>query len=239
MAPPLIGITVSQISRSHKRKANMLLSEYTNAVHLAGGCPVLIPNEYPLDRLQVLRGVLQGILISGGGDIDPMLYQARPDPYANSIVKERDALEKALVELAVKTDWPLLGICRGLQMLNTALGGTLFTDISSQYDTPITHNQPNEVLPNKLIHPVTIEPASQLGRATACGELRVNSRHHQAVRETGIGLQVTAKASDGLIEAIEHPGQRFCLGVQWHPESLQAMEEHRAIFRAFLHAASH
>jgi len=238
MATPLIGLTVSQISRSHKRKANMILTEYTNAVRAAGGCPVLIPNEYPPERLENLRGVLQGILISGGGDIDPALYQVESDPYAKNMVKERDVLEKALVELAVRTDWPLLGICRGLQMLNIALGGTLFTDISRQYATLITHNQPDDVSPGQLVHEVTIEPASLLGNVVSNSVVMVNSRHHQAVKEIAAGLRVTAMASDGLIEGIEHPGLRFCLGVQWHPESLQQMEEQRAIFVSFISAAS-
>jgi len=238
MATPLIGLTVSQISRSHKRKANMMLTEYTNAIRAAGGCPVMIPNEYPPERLENLRGVLQGVLMSGGGDIDPALYQVESDPYAENIVKERDVLEKALVDLAVRTDWPLLGICRGLQMLNTALGGTLYTDISRQYATHITHNQPDDMPPGQLIHEVTIEPASLLGSVVSSSVVRVNSRHHQAVKEIAARLQMTARASDGLIEGIEHPGLRFCLGVQWHPESLQQMEEQRAIFGAFISAAS-
>lgn len=238
MQTPLIGITVSQISRSHARKANLLLTEYTQAVRAAGGCPVLIPNEYPLERLDALRGMLHGILLTGGGDIDPALYHAKNDRYALNIVSERDALEKALVELAVTTDWPLLGICRGEQMLNAALGGTLYTDIARQYDTTITHDQPDEAPPSKLVHTVIIESSSILGRIISSGEVKVNSRHHQAVKELAPGLRVTARASDGLIEGIEHMGMRFCLGVQWHPESLQVMDEHRNLFKAFITASS-
>ncbi|HNR02316.1 MAG TPA: gamma-glutamyl-gamma-aminobutyrate hydrolase family protein [Anaerolineaceae bacterium] len=238
MAAPLIGLTVSRISRSHQRKASLLLIEYTEAVRAAGGCPVLIPNEYPLQQLEHLRGLLNGILITGGGDINPHLYQAEDDGNAKNIVKERDSVEKALVELAVKTDWPLLGICRGQQMLNAALGGTLFTDISRQYNTKITHSQPDDVEPGRLVHHVEIQPSSLLINILSKNEVMVNSRHHQAVKEVAPGLQVTARASDGLIEGIEHPGLRFCLGVQWHPESLQTLEEQRAIFGAFINAAS-
>ncbi len=238
MHTPLIGLTVSQISRSHNRKANLLLTEYTKAVRAAGGNPVLIPNEYPLERLDALRDVFHGILLTGGGDIDPTLYQPEIDRHAKNIVKDRDALEKALVELAVRTDWPLLGICRGEQMLNAALGGTLYTDLLLMYDSTITHDQPDDAPPGKIVHEVFAEPESLLGKIIPAREVKVNSRHHQAVKEPAAGLHVTARASDGLIEGIEHPGLRFCLGVQWHPESLQTMEEHRAIFKAFITAAS-
>lgn len=238
MRTPLIGLTSSQLARSHKRKANLLLAEYTQAICKAGGNPVLIPNEYPLERLDALRAVFDGILLTGGGDIDPAFYSAENDRLATNIVKERDALEKALVEMAVTTDWPLLGICRGAQMLNAALGGTLYTDIARQYDTRITHDQPTDAPPGKLVHEVSIEPGSTLARIINSKAIQVNSRHHQAVKDLAPKLRVTARASDGLIEGIEYPGLRFCLGVQWHPESLPAMAEHRGIFSAFISAAS-
>ncbi len=240
MTRPLVGLTVSQLPRSHNRKANLLLTEYCEAILSAGGSPLLIPNEYPLDTtcLETLRDVLHGIVLTGGGDIDPALYQAEPDPYAVNIVEARDRLEKALVELAVRTDWPLLGICRGQQMLNAALGGTLYTHIPQQYNTTIVHSQPESVPPDHLVHDVEIIPASRLGSIITTRKIRVNSRHHQAVKDLAPGLIVTARASDGLIEGIELPDHPFCLGVQWHPESLQTMEEQRNIFSAFITAAS-
>lgn len=234
----LIGLTVSQTSRSHKRKASLLLSEYCRAIQSAGGSPVLIPNEFPPANVESLREVLRGILLTGGGDIDPLVYQVKDDHLSKNIVKERDGLEKALVELAVRTDWPLLGICRGQQMLNVALGGTLYSDIPSQYPTSIVHSQPDEAVPGLLVHDVEINPDSRLGSIITARTIRVNSRHHQAVKETAPVLCVTARATDGLIEGIEYPGQRFCLGVQWHPESLQTMEEHRNIFKTFIKSAS-
>lgn len=238
MKKPLIGLTVSQLTRSHNRKANLLLTDYGEAIRAAGGIPLLIPNEYPPENLAALRDVLHGILLTGGGDIDPSMYQSGPDEYAENIVEERDLVEKALVELAVKTDWPLLGICRGQQMLNAALGGTLYTHIPQQYNTEIVHSQPESMPPGRLVHEVEILAASRLGNIIPSTRIMVNSRHHQAVKDLAAGLSVTARASDGLIEGIELPGHPFCLGVQWHPESLQAMEEQHYIFSAFITAAS-
>lgn len=240
MTRPLVGLTVSQIAKKHGQKANLMFTAYTEAIRGAGGSPVLIPNEYPLDAtcLETLRDVLHGIVLTGGGDIDPALYQAEPDPYAGNIVEARDRLEKALVELAIRTDWPLLGICRGQQMLNAALGGTLYTHIPQQYNTTIVHSQPESMTPDYLVHDVEIIPASRLGSIITTRKIRVNSRHHQAVKDLAPSLIVTARASDGLIEGIELPDHPFCLGVQWHPESLQTMEEQRNIFSAFITAAS-
>lgn len=237
MSKPLIGITTSQINRSHSQKANLVLTDYTDAIRSAGGIPLLIPNEYPLEDIEVLRGRLNGVLLTGGGDINQALYQGENDNHSLDIVEKRDRLEKALVDLAVRSDWSLLGICRGQQMLNVALGGTLYTDIPSQYDTAILHNQPDSRQPAHLVHEVNITHGSLLAGIIGSECIRVNSRHHQAVKDLAPGLTVTARASDGLIEGVELPGHRFCLGVQWHPESLQAVEEHSRIFTRFIIAA--
>lgn len=237
MSKPLIGITASQINRSHSRKANLVLADYTNAIRSAGGLPLLIPNEYPLEDIEVLRGRLNGVLLTGGGDIDPEMYGIHDHETAAHVVDARDRLEKELVLLAVKSNWPLLGICRGQQMLNVALGGTLYTNIPSQYDTPILHDQPDSRQPACRVHEVNITPRSLLAGIIDRDCIRVNSRHHQAVKDLAPGLTVTACASDGLIEGVELPGHRFCLGVQWHPESLQALEEHSRIFTSFITAA--
>lgn len=238
MEPPLIGISVSQVARSHKRKASLLMTEYSQAIRAAGGSPLLIPNDYPINQLAVLRRVLGGVLLSGGGDIDPVLYQPQPDRFAANISRERDALEKALAALAVSSDWPLLGICRGHQLLNVSLGGTLYTDIPRQFDTAIEHSQPETMPPDHLVHEVIISSESRLGSLFPAGKTWVNSRHHQAIKDLAPNLSVTATASDGLIEGIELNGHPFCLGVQWHPEALVNQEEQRGIFKAFISAAS-
>ena len=248
MVPPLIGLTVSQIPRSHQRKANLLLTEYTEAVHLSGGCPVLIPNEYPIAHLESLREVLQGILLTGGGDIHPMTYQAKNDDFADNIISERDQLEKALVELAVRTNWPLLGICRGQQMLNVALGGTLYTHIPAQFPTNIKHDQSERVPPTHIVHEVEILPNTRLGAIIPATVIKVNSRHHQAVKSVAPEMRAVAfhpetlKNGVPLIEAIEAKDpDRWAFGVQWHPENLVEMgnmagSAARGLFHGFVQA---
>ena len=237
MQKPLIGITASRKSRDHQRYDSNVLGEYSQAVSSAGGLPVLIPNELPLKDLRGLLKNLGGILLSGGGDIFPDLYGQVDDGFSVNRSRARDRLEKALVELAVEADIPLLGICRGHQMLNAALGGTLYTDIDTQYSTEIQHSQPGTRHPGYLVHEVNMVTGSLLAGIIGKPAIMVNSRHHQAIKQLSPGFVVTARAIDGLIEGIEHPGKRFCAGVQWHPESLPDMEEHRGIFEAFITAA--
>ncbi len=234
---PLIGITTSHRSRSHQRMDSHLLGEYAKAVASTGGLPVLIPNEFSLTELPALLDRLDGVLLSGGGDINPALYSTRDDGWSKNRSELRDSLEKVLVAHAVKDDLPLLGICRGCQMLNAALGGTLYTDIASQFNTRIVHDQPDAKDPGYLVHDVEILPGTSLAGITGLTSLRVNSRHHQAIMELAPGLRVTARAKDGLIEGVELPEKKFCIGVQWHPETLVKIEHHFSIFKAFIAAA--
>lgn len=238
MQKPLVGITSSRKIRDHDRYDSNVLGDYSQAISRAGGLPVLIPNEVPLTDLQELLSHLQGILLSGGGDIYPDLYGQQNDTYSVNKSRSRDKLEKTLVELAIEQDIPLLAICRGHQMLNAALGGTLYTDIAQQYNTTIEHSQPDTQKPYHLVHNVEVSAGTKLSGILGKATIKVNSRHHQAIRQVGTGLVVTARAIDGLIEGIELPGKRFCMGVQWHPESLPDMEEQRIIFDAFINAAS-
>ena len=237
MDQPLIGITCSQKSISHQRTDSFLHDEYSEAVALAGGLPLLIPVSFPVKDLPTLLSRLDGVLLSGGGDIAPALSGNENDPYSSHISASRDALELKIVEIAVTRDLPLLGICRGCQILNVALGGSLYTDIDAQYPTSIRHSQSAARSPAYLAHEVKIMPDSVLASILKQPTLPVNSRHHQAVRQLAPGFLVTAQASDGLIEAIEFAGKRFCLGVQWHPESLQSSEAQRRIFEVFINTA--
>ena len=238
MKKPLIGLTVSQLTRSHNRKANLLLTDYGEAIRAAGGIPLLIPNEYPPENLAALRDVLHGILLTGGGDIDPSMYQSGPDEYAENIVEARDRVEKALVELAVKTDWPLLGICRGQQMLNAALGGALYTHIPQHCNTEIVHSQPESMPPGLLVHEVEILAASRLGNIIPSTRIMVNSRHHQAIKVLAQRLKPTAYAEDSIIEGVELPTHPFALGVQWHPESLPSDPYMNALFEGLVTATA-
>ena len=237
MDQPLIGITCSQKLISHQRTDSLLHDEYSEVVALAGGLPLLIPVSFPVKDIPTLLSRLDGVLLSGGGDIAPALSGNENDVYSRNISASRDALELKIVETAVMKDLPLLGICRGCQILNVALGGSLYTDIDAQYPTSIRHSQSAVHSPAYLAHEVKIMPDSVLASILRQPTLPVNSRHHQAVRQLAPGFLVTAQASDGLIEAIELAGKRFCLGVQWHPESLQSSEAQRRIFEGFINAA--
>ena len=234
---PFIGITTSRRRDHLKRNENYLAGDYVKAIVRAGGLPVLIPCEYPIESIPSLVEKLDGLLLSGGGDIAPSLYNRVDDGWSANKSKDRDELEKGLVIHALEKDLPFLGICRGHQMLNAALGGTLYTDIASQYSTLIVHDQPKDCDPGALVHEVNIIDGSGLSSILNACKLRVNSRHHQAVNELAPGLVVTARASDGLIEGVEYPGKRFCVSVQWHPESLLIYPEHTSIFHAFIRAS--
>jgi putative glutamine amidotransferase len=236
MSKPLIGITSSRKQRDHDRYDSNVLGDYSRAVSAAGGLPLLIPNETPLADLRELATSLNGILLTGGGDIYSDLYGQADDGFSVNRSRTRDQVEQALVALAVELDLPLLGICRGMQMLNVALGGTLFTDIASQYRTDIVHSQPTANAPGYLVHEATITDGSRLCAIIGVHTLRVNSRHHQAVKALAPELVVTARANDGLIEGIEHPGRRFCVGVQWHPESLLNDDVQLSIFKGFINS---
>lgn len=236
MTQPVIGITISQ-KYIEGFRSNFIHTEYTTAIQRAGGLPLLIPIEYPLLQVDVLRSICSGILLTGGGDINIILFNGEPHPSIGKPCDKRDALEQAIISKAVQTDWPLLGICRGHQMLNVALGGSLYTHIPTQYSNSLNHQESDGKDHEHLAHEVQLDSATELSRILGFETMRVNSRHHQAVKELAPILRVTARSSDGLIEGIELPGHRFCQGVQWHPESLQNLEEQRRIFTEFIRDA--
>ncbi len=238
MTSPFIGITTNRYNTTTKDTTNSLSLAYTTAVRDAGGLPVMIPNEFPLEKLDDLLSHLQGLIISGGGDIQTSRFNGVDSDAVDDVVSDRDELEIRLVHLALEADLPLLGICRGIQLINVALGGSLYTDIPTQFRTSIRHsNPPSAYDRSHIAHRVTLEQGSVLHSILGTNEIEVNSRHHQAVKDPANRVRVTAHATDGLIEGFEIPGRRFALGVQWHPENLQLMPEHRAIFTAFIRAA--
>ncbi len=237
MSAPIIGITVSQV-KSRYRVQNYSPSAYARAITQAGGVPLLIPNEYPLEKIPDLFHILGGLLLSGGGDVDVSLYQGIEHPLVDGVSHERDQLEIALLKHALKISKPVLGICRGLQLINVALGGTLYTDIPDQYPTETQHSTPESKGRDFIAHDVSLDTHSKLGSIIGQEHLQVNSFHHQAILKTAPGLLVTAHASDGLIEAVELPGERFSLlAVQWHPEDLTSQPQHYKIFKSFVSAA--
>jgi putative glutamine amidotransferase len=174
------------------------LGAYLDAVRAAGLEPVPISPGWK-------RGLedVGGLVLTGGGDVDPSTYGAEPHPLTKNVFRERDELERALIEEAERIDLPILGICRGLQILNVTRGGTLFQHIEGHKET------------NHTLRP---EGGSQIAAIVGTGGYIVNSSHHQAVDRLGGGLIVTGRADDGTVEAVEDPGKRFLVAVQWHPE---------------------
>jgi gamma-glutamyl-gamma-aminobutyrate hydrolase PuuD len=223
---PVVGVT--SCSR---------LDDYVLSVERAGGrARVLEVSESPRAVLEQVDAVL----LTGGGDVDPVLYHEPRHPSVTDAEPGRDEFEIDLARRALSADIPLLAICRGAQILNVAAGGTLVQDIPSAIDTKLAHNvtRPKDC----VAHPIRIEPDSRLRAAlgpavdAACS-CRVNSRHHQSVGRIGDGLIASALAEDGVIEAIESPRARFCVGVQWHPENFWRTGEFDDLFTAFVTAA--
>jgi putative glutamine amidotransferase len=213
------------------------LPDYEESVRRAGGDARVLDaaGDSPADVI----GAVHGLLLTGGGDVRPDLYGASPHATFDPAEPGRDEYEIALVRLALEKDLPVFAICRGVQLLNVARGGTLIQDIPDEVGTTVNHRVPTP--PHSIAHEVWIESRSLLerlmGERFEAGEAcPVNSRHHQAPKDLGEGLIASATAPDGVIEAIEDPSRRFCLGVQWHPENFWRTGEFRTLFEAFVEA---
>ncbi|MBW6467527.1 MAG: gamma-glutamyl-gamma-aminobutyrate hydrolase family protein, partial [Brevefilum sp.] len=209
---------------------------YVTAVQRAGGIPLVIPVSSEGSALASLLSRLDGVLLSGGGDIDPLLFNGAPHPKVYGISPERDAMEIALVRMALAVDKPLLAICRGIQVLNVALGGGLYTHIQDQVEHSLKHDWFPKFPRDKLAHTVSLTCESQLDQIYEADEIRVNSLHHQGISRVGEGLTATAFAPDGLVEGLEVKGSSFALGVQWHPECLPDDPGSQRLFGVFIRA---
>lgn len=241
-APPLIGITCSRLTGgawgaySLGHFLDYTFSDYSHAVLAAGGAPLLIPTPQSRESLERILDGLAGVILSGGPDVHPGRYGEEPAAGLGEIDEALDRMEIALARLAAERGVPLLGICRGVQVLNVALGGSLYQDIASQVPQAICHTPKADK--SVLTHTVQIERGSLLARILGKREIRVNGKHHQAVRDVGSGLRPVARARDGVIEALEHPGKPFVLGVQWHPEGTFREDPFSLkLFRALVQAA--
>ncbi len=232
MPRPLIGI--SSYGRAGKRQTFSLPCDYVDAVRRAGGVPIVLPavaGEIP-EALEVI----QGLILSGGGDIDPKHYGGAPHRTNYGISVERDGFEIALAGAALaRPDLPILCICRGMQVLNVALGGDLISHIPEKFGDEVLHRHPER---RATEHPVQVDPTSRLASILGTTELPVRSWHHQAVGRLGHGLRAVAWASDGVIEAVESDHHPFTFAVQWHPE-VGALEDrrHLRLFEALVEAA--
>jgi len=213
---PVIGITTDV----QQDGENILKNTYVQAVIRAGGLPMIVPVGLEQDVEQLIE-MFDGLLLSGGNDINPMLFNEEPHEYLGVVSPSRDSSELELARRMLKTGKPILGICRGLQVLNVAVGGTLYQDLNKQNDSPIL--QHIQKAPNThCSHYVQLDKGSLLESIAGSERIQVNSYHHQSLKEVPSDFKVTAVASDGIVEAIESTDEQFVLGVQWHPEALSA-----------------
>jgi putative glutamine amidotransferase len=239
---PIIGITPSpmedtQAHGTFNRYATA--TGYTEAIEAAGGVPLIIPPQQ--GNIDEIIGVVDGLLISGGGDIDPARYgddEVHPTTYG--IHYGRDELEINLARQAVERDIPMLCICRGIQVLNVALGGTLIQDIADQYSSNLQHRQQESGIPKEEPgHIVAVTPGSLLEKTYEASTIEVNSFHHQAIKELAPDLEINGVAPDETVEAVNHIGSTWILGVQWHPEMMfRAHPEHLKPFEALVAEAA-
>jgi putative glutamine amidotransferase len=238
MPKPLIGLVAEYWASPGKHARSRVqgqLVTYIEALQAAGGLPVLIPETLPDEDAQQLYALLDGLVLPGGGDLDPNVYGETQHPATDSIDPERDRVELYLTRQALAGQKPFLGICRGVQVMNVALGGTLYQDLPSEYPGAVQHYFRAPEFQRG--HSVQVEEESLLARCLGAPLVVVNSRHHQSARVVAPGLQVVARAPDGVIEALELPGHPFALGVQWHPENLTATASMRGLFEGFVAAA--
>jgi putative glutamine amidotransferase len=241
---PIIGIPCRQDTSGFYpgRPVNAQNVSYIQAVMQAGGIPVLIPVEVVGEQLKTLAQKMDGILFTGGGDIDPTYYNQSVlvDNLAD-IQRERDIHELGLMQWAIGQRKPFMAICRGIQVMNVASGGTLYQDLATQNPNTIRHDfyYTDDQLPrNYIAHQVQLEPSSRLYQILQTDRIGVNSLHHQAIQQVGPMLTPTGRADDGVVEVVEVPDHPFAIGVQWHPEDLYTEQESaRKMFAAFVDAS--
>jgi putative glutamine amidotransferase len=239
MSKPLIGITAYDYAKPENGwHYDISYCKNAAAIERAGGLPVLIPSSLQQETLRGIYERLDAVLLPGGADVNPAQYNTQPHPKLGAFSDERDKMELAMASWALADDLPILGICRGIQLLNVAMGGSLVQDIPSAIETELRHDIENDEPRNTFLHDVQIDEDSRLADILGDTKFTVNSLHHQALLNVAPNAKVVAKAPDGIIEAIEVPDKHFVMAVQWHPEDLldddSRMEN---LFKAFVQAA--
>ncbi|GLC87257.1 gamma-glutamyl-gamma-aminobutyrate hydrolase family protein [Lysinibacillus piscis] len=226
---PIIGVTMH--TGDKKLEIN---NTYLQSVELAGGIPLCIPHLDEQD-LEAVVSKLDGLLLIGGHDVNPLLYGQEPHPKLDTFHTKRDKSDLAILQSVFQREMPILAICRGHQVLNVAFGGTLIQDIPAQWTQPIAHAQASAR--EEATHSVVIK-GQKLAAIVGETTLRTNSFHHQAIDQLGDGLLVAGVALDGVNEAVEHKEHPFCIGVQWHPEAMAPFGDESSIklFQAFIQA---
>lgn len=239
---PIIGITCSRLvggswgTYSPGYFMDYTYDAYSRAILTCGGAPLLVPVAQNESSLEGIVERLDGLVLTGGPDIHPRFYNEQPRPGLGELDADLDVTELAIARKAIEADLPVLAICRGIQLLNVCMGGTLYQDIPDQVKDSISHQQKADK--GTLTHTVQVEDGTLLHRLLGVETLWVNGKHHQALKDVAAALKVAARAPDGVIESVEHPGKRFVLGVQWHPEGTWEKDPHsRRLFSAFVSVA--
>lgn len=210
---PVIGLSPLW---DNSKESFWMLPGYMKMLEECGAVPLMLPLSNDKSLLDQCLSMCDGILLTGGQDVSPMMYGAELSPHCGEICEDRDAMDRSLLISAIAADMPVLGICRGLQLMNAALGGTLYQDLPTEYPGLVNHVMTPPY--DRGVHNVTVLGGTPLADMLGKGEIAVNSYHHQAVKEPASCLETMAVSEDGLIEAMFMPGKRFIVGVQWHPE---------------------
>lgn len=234
---PVVGLPTLAIVPGPKPPRFGINQSYVRALVAAGCAPVLIPLLDDEERLRAIYVRLDGLVLPGGADVAPQEYGEEPVDNLNAVEAPRDRVELTLARWAVADDLPTLGICRGQQVLNVALGGSLWQDLRHQGVTPVDHSDADGRARTALTHRVRLDPDSRLAQLIDETNIDVNSLHHQAVKAVAPQLRVTGTSDDGVIEALESDDRRFLIAVQWHPEEIDTLPWVRRLFDGFADAA--
>jgi putative glutamine amidotransferase len=241
--PPIIGLTCGEIHNKAEPWSPVAFGQsrtYVDSIIQAGGVPLLLPLTEDAAVLRAAYDVLDGLCLAGGNDLQPALYGQEPAAETNDYSALRDATEQTLLRLAMRDKLPLLGICRGMELINVELGGTLYQNIDSDILGSMDHDSSTKLRTLvDLTHTLRLKPGSKLAHILGVDTIGTNAHHHQAINQLGDGVEATAWTSDGVIEAIELPGYPYVVAVQSHPESLTFVEPAWAkLFESFVLATS-
>ena len=233
---PIIGLTSSYVKNEAKDQI-FLPHNYFEAIRHFGGIPLLIPVCTTEEEMEYLLSQCDGVLLTGGNDIDPTLYGETVLNDTVEIAWERDRDETRLLKLATARNLPIFGICRGIQIMNVYFGGTLYQDIPAQMETQVAHRMEKPY--HRTCHDCLVQSGTAMHELFGQDVVAVNSHHHQAIKDVAPGFEIMGRSEDGIVEAIADPNRNFCWGVQWHPERIWDIEPSSAkLFEAFIRACT-